>query len=118
MRFLMHDLHLNEDRATLKKILEKSLPRTEQDVMLVYVSVTGLKSGNYLEQNYVKKIMPHEIYGERWSAIQVSTASSLCAVVDLVMTNPSKYKGFILQEEFSLSAFLKNRFGFIYNGEE
>lgn len=41
IRFLMKDLQLNEDRKTLKQILEKSLPRTDQDVMLLYVCVTG-----------------------------------------------------------------------------
>lgn len=114
MRFLMRDLQLNEDRATLKSILEKSLPRTDQDVMLLYVSATGEKGGSFFEESYVKKIEPMVIHEQKWTAIQISTASSLCAVVDLVLNNPSQYHGFILQEQFSLQEFLDNRFGSVY----
>lgn len=114
MRFLMFDLHLNEDRNTLKRILENSLPHTNQDVMLLYVSIMGEKSGENFEENYVNKLTPKTLFNRTWSAIQITTASSLCAVVDLVMNNPAAYKGFILQEQFSLDAFLNNRFGCIY----
>jgi saccharopine dehydrogenase-like NADP-dependent oxidoreductase len=115
MRFLMRDLQLNEDRLTLKRILEASLPWTDQDVMLLYVSVTGEKESSYYEKSYVKKIEPKEVNRKRWSAIQISTASSLCAVVDLVVNNPVKYRGFVLQEQIALGEFLSNRFGDIYS---
>lgn len=114
IRFLMKDLHLNEDRQTLKNILERSLPRTDQDVMLVYVAVNGQKAGSYYEQSYVKKIEPREMHGRKWSAIQVSTASSICAVADLVLHNPERYHGFVLQEQISFNDFMSNRFGTIY----
>ena len=42
MRLLMNGLKLNHDRDTLKRILENSVPRTLQDVVVVYVSVTGI----------------------------------------------------------------------------
>jgi saccharopine dehydrogenase-like NADP-dependent oxidoreductase len=116
MRFLMQDLYLNEDRATLKRILEKSLPRTDQDVMLLYVSVAGKKQGVYLEENYVNKLYPQTWFNKTWSAIQVTTACSLCAVVDLVLQEPQHYQGFIVQESFSLEKFLNNRFGKVYSG--
>lgn len=114
MRFLMKDLMLNDDRPTLKRILEKAVPRTDQDVMLLYVAVTGEKTGSYFEQSYVKKIEPKERFGRKWSAIQISTASSVCVIVDLVMQDRSKYQGFILQEQFSYNEFLSNRFGEVY----
>lgn len=111
IRFLMKDLLLNEHRSTLKAILERALPRTDQDVMLVYVAVTGEKSGQVFEESFVKKIEPKELHGRKWSAIQISTASSVCAIVDLVMHDPQRYHGFILQEQFSFHEFLSNRFG-------
>ncbi len=46
-----------------------------------------------------------------WSAIQVSTASGVCAVVDLVLSKKNKYHGLVLQEKFSLNDVLSNRFG-------
>lgn len=114
MRFLMNDLKLNYDRDTLKRVLENAIPKTSQDVVLVYVSVTGLQDKQYSEENYVKKFYPKTILGKRWSAIQLTTASALCTVVDLVTSQPGKYKGLIKQEQFSLNELLQNRFGQYY----
>ena len=114
MRFLMNDLRLNEDRGTLKRILEHAIPKTYQDIVIVYVSVEGIKRGELTERNYVKKIYPVEIAGLEWSAIQISTASGVCAVVDLVLGQANEYKGLVLQEKFQLADVLKNRFGCYY----
>jgi saccharopine dehydrogenase-like NADP-dependent oxidoreductase len=114
IRFLMQDLKLNQDRETLKRILENSIPRTYQDVVLVYVSVTGMQGYHFIEENYVKKFYPRTIDGVRWSAIQMTTASSICCSVDLVLNQPQDYVGFICQEQFSLQELLTNRFGEYY----
>jgi saccharopine dehydrogenase-like NADP-dependent oxidoreductase len=114
IRFLMNDLHLNEDRPTLKHILERVIPKTYQDIVIVYVSVDGIRHGELSEKSYVKKIYPQEICGLKWSAIQVSTSSGICAVVDLVMQRESEYKGLILQEKFHLNDVLANQFGAYY----
>ena len=114
MRFLMNDLKLNHDRDTLKKILENAIPKTFQDVVLVYVSVTGKQNNALIEENYVKKFYPKVIDGITWSAIQLTTASSLCAVVDIVLQNESCFKGLIKQEQFTLDQITQNRFGNYY----
>lgn len=114
MRFLMNDLRLNEDRETLKRIFEKAIPKTYQDVVLVFVSVTGHQDNQYIEQNYVKKFYPKTLGGHRWSAIQLTTASGICTALDLVLNNPEKYSGFIRQEQFALEDVLKNPFGEYY----
>lgn len=114
MKFLMNDLRLNEDRSTLKHILERAIPKTNQDIVIVYVSVEGIKKGVLTEKSYIKKIYPKEICGLNWSAIQVSTASGVCAVVDLVLGQANEYRGFVLQEQFELSHILENRFGMYY----
>ncbi|OGT46194.1 MAG: saccharopine dehydrogenase [Gammaproteobacteria bacterium RIFCSPHIGHO2_12_FULL_41_20] len=114
IRFLMNDLKLNDDRDTLKRILENALPKTYQDVVLVYVSVTGIQDQQFIEENYVRKFYPKKLGGQRWSAIQLTTASGMCAVVDLVLTQPRKYQGFVRQEQFSLDELVKNRFGEYY----
>jgi saccharopine dehydrogenase-like NADP-dependent oxidoreductase len=110
MRFLMNDLKLNEDRPTLKRILENSVPKTYQDLVAIYISVTGWKGNDYLEQNYCKKIYPKEIGGILWSAIQVSTASSICTIADIILSDKDHYSGFVLQEVISLETFLANPF--------
>jgi saccharopine dehydrogenase-like NADP-dependent oxidoreductase len=111
MRLLMNDLKLNHDRGTLKRILENAVPQTLQDVVIVYAAVTGKQDGELREENYVNKIYPQMIAGRLWSAIQVSTAAGITAVVDLVLENPVRYHGFIAQEQFRLTDILANRFG-------
>lgn len=114
IQLLMNDLKLNEDRQTLKHILENAIPKTTQDVVLIYVAVSGNKNGQLFEENYVQKIYPREIAGELWSAIQVTTASGICGVLDLVLESKTRRNGFITQESFSLQDFLDNRFGRYY----
>ena len=111
MRLLMNDLKLNQDRGTLKRILENAVPQTLQDVVIVYAAVTGMQNGELREENYVSKIYPQIIAGRLWSAIQVSTASGLCAVLDLVLTHPQRRTGLVTQESFRLPDILANRFG-------
>ncbi len=114
MRLLMSGLKLNHDRGTLKRILENAVPRTLQDVVVVYVSVTGLQDGELREENYVNKVYPQVIAGRLWSAIQVTTAAGVCAVVDLVLGDPEEQRGFVTQESFRLKDVLENRFGRFY----
>ena len=114
IHFLMQDLKLNQDRDTLKRILENAVPKTLQDVVLIYVSVTGKQRGELFEENYVKKFYPKKIVGRLWSAIQVTTASGLCAVADLVLQSSSSPKGFVTQESIRYKDFLENRFGQYY----
>ena len=114
IHFLMQDLKLNQDRDTLKRILENAVPKTLQDVVLIYVSVSGKQNGELYEENYVKKVYPQEISGLMWSAIQVTTAAGACAVVDMLFQREPRLAGFVTQETFSLSEFMANRFGQYY----
>jgi saccharopine dehydrogenase-like NADP-dependent oxidoreductase len=114
MRLLMNDLKLNQDRGTLKRILENAVPQTLQDVVIVYAAVTGTQDGELREENYVNKIYPQLIAGRLWSAIQVTTAAGITSVVDNVLEHPERYQGFVAQEEFRLTDILANRFGRYY----
>jgi saccharopine dehydrogenase-like NADP-dependent oxidoreductase len=111
MQLLMNDLKLNQDRSTLKRILENAVPQTLQDVVIVYAAVTGRQDGELREENYVNKIYPQLIAGRLWSAIQVTTAAGICAVADIVVTQPERFAGFVAQERFRLPEILQNRFG-------
>lgn len=114
MRFLMNDLKLNHDRETLKKILEKALPQTKDDVVIIYVSVKGIIQNQLQEKTYINKLYPKKVKEQSFSAIQMATASSVCAVLDLVVHNPKRYQGVVCQEQLSLEDFLNNRFGHYY----
>lgn len=114
MRLLMNDLKLNHDRDTLKRILENSVPQTLQDVVVIYAAVTGMQDGELREENYVNKVYPQTVAGRLWSAIQITTASGICSILDIVLTEPDQYHGFVAQEQFRLADVLKNRFGSFY----
>lgn len=111
IRFLMNELQLNEDRETLKRILQHAVAKTYQDLVIIYVSVEGMLEGELVEKSYIKKLYPKTIRGIEWSAVQVCTASSICAVMDLVLKTPKNYHGLVMQEQFQLPDFLANRFG-------
>ena len=85
IKLLMDDLELNQDRETLKRILENAIPKTLQDVVLIYVAVSGIKDEDFFEENYLKKIYPVQIGGKLWSSIQITTAAGICSVFDIIM---------------------------------
>lgn len=51
MKLLLEDLQLRDDPATLKDILRRSVPGTMQDVVLVFVTVSGLQRGQLLQNH-------------------------------------------------------------------
>jgi saccharopine dehydrogenase-like NADP-dependent oxidoreductase len=59
----------------------------------------------------VRKIYHQPLFGEEWSAIQLTTGAGVCAVVDLVFDGTLSTTGFVRQEQIALPAFLENRFG-------
>jgi len=110
MRFLLNTLKLNENRKVLKEILENALPTIEQDVVVMDICATGYKNGRLVEENIVKKYYPQKIGNKIYSALQVTTAASLCAVIDVVLRHPNKYKGFVYQETIDLDEIKKSVF--------
>ena len=113
--FLMNELRLNDRRALLKDILENAVPITLQDVVLIFCTVTGWKNGQLIQITDARKIYHGVCFGERWSAIQITTAGSLCAVLDLFLTKRLPESGFVRQEQVNLNDFLANRFGKCYD---
>lgn len=114
MRFLLDDLGLKRDQELLKSILRKSVPTTMQDVVLVFVTVSGLRDGKLVQEVFTRKIFAKHMDGLYESAIQSTTASGICTAVDLFREGKLPKTGFIRQEEIRLSDFLDNRFGKVY----
>jgi saccharopine dehydrogenase-like NADP-dependent oxidoreductase len=117
MKALLHDLRLKDRRDVLKDILERALPATMQDVVIVFVTVAGLRDGRLQQDTYARKIYSQVLAGKMRSAIQITTASSLCAMLDLLVAGTLPQTGFVRQEELPLAAFLANRFGRVYAAE-
>lgn len=112
IKFLMQDLELNNHREELHKILERSIPVTTQDVIVIYCSVNGKINGKFVEHTYVNKIYPMLISNIKWTGIQLTTAAGVCAAVDLTVN--TGINGFVHQEQLDLENILNNRFGSIY----
>ncbi len=111
MRFLLHDLRLSEQRELVKDILERALPITPQDVVLTFCTVSGERNGRFTQVSDARKIYDTTVHGQHWSAIQLTTAASVCAVMDLHAGGMLPSKGFVRQEQVPFEAFLENRFG-------
>jgi saccharopine dehydrogenase-like NADP-dependent oxidoreductase len=111
MKMLLEDLRLRDRRHLLKDIMEQSLPITHQDVVLIFVTATGMREGRLTQESYAKKIYAKEIRGHLMSAIQITTAAGICAMVDLMFDGRLPQQGFVRQEMCDLEPFLKNRFG-------
>ena len=95
----------------MKLIFERALPYTHEDVVLIVVTATGQIDGRFCQESYVNKVYNAEVGGQRWSAIQITTAAGLCAVLDLHVQGALPARGFVRQEQVALDGFLANRFG-------
>lgn len=111
MKALLNDLRLRERRDMLKDILENAVPITLQDVVIIFVTVTGMRAGQLVQDTYANKIYAAPVGGRIHSAIQITTASAICTVLDMLSAGDLPQSGLIKQEEIPLKAFLANRFG-------
>ena len=111
VKMLIRDLRLGQRREILKDVLEESVPMTHQDVVLVFVTVSGMREGRLTQESYAKKIYSKTVGGKLYSAIQVTTAAGICAMVDMMRDGTLPARGFVRQEEADLDKFLANRFG-------
>jgi saccharopine dehydrogenase-like NADP-dependent oxidoreductase len=114
MKALLNDLRLRDRRELLKDILENSVPVTLQDVVIVFVTVSGMRGGQLMQETYANKIYSAPLGGRVRSAIQITTAGGICAVLDMLSVGTLRQSGLIRQEEIALKPFLANRFGRYY----
>ena len=114
VKVLIRDLRLGQRRALLKDVLEASVPMTTQDVVLVFVTVSGMRNGRLTQESFAKKIYSATLGERLFSAIQITTAAGVCAMVDLHREGGLPSRGFVRQEDADLERFLANRFGRYY----
>jgi saccharopine dehydrogenase-like NADP-dependent oxidoreductase len=114
IRFLCNDLRLSERRKLFEDVLEHAVPVTSQDVVLVFVTVSGIQKAKLVQETYTKKVYHGKVGGTELSAIQLTTAAALCAMLDLHREGAIPRTGFVKQEDVPLSTFLANRFGRYY----
>lgn len=113
-KLLLQDFGLAGKRDVMKDLLETAIPNTEQDVVVVFVTASGLHGGKRTQVSFARKIYAQSWAGRPMTAIQITTASGVCAVVDLFLQGNLPRSGFIRQEQVVLREFLENRFGRAY----
>jgi saccharopine dehydrogenase-like NADP-dependent oxidoreductase len=83
-------------------------------VVIVFVTVSGKRGGQLVQETYANKVYAAPMGGRIRSAIQITTAGGICAALDLLREGYLPQSGLIKQEEIALQAFLANRFGRVY----
>ncbi len=114
MKMLLQELGMKSDQENLKAILRRSIPLTMQDVVLVFVTVSGECEGKFVQEVFARKIFADRSESNPMSAIQITTAAAICAAVDLFGEGKLPQQGFIRQEQVALPDLLANRFGSAY----
>lgn len=115
MRFLIDEMKLGKNNGEpLKKLMNSAIPATNQDVVLIFVTVSGIKENRKIQETWTRKI-----YGDgNWSAIQLTTSAGICGMVELHRIGKMSKSGFIKQEDVDFDAFssvMKHKFKGIYS---
>ncbi|MFN0131353.1 MAG: saccharopine dehydrogenase NADP-binding domain-containing protein [Phycisphaerales bacterium] len=132
MKFLLQDLRLSAehaepgrrgvrfDRALAIDLLDQSIPKTVQDVVVVFINAIGTRAaGGALEQaNFMRSIRAVRMFGRVWPAIELTTAAGVCAMVDLHRLGKLRQTGLLRQEEIGLGEFNATTFGLAYEAPE
>jgi saccharopine dehydrogenase-like NADP-dependent oxidoreductase len=118
VKILIRDLRLGRHRGILKDVFEAAIPMTTQDLVLIFVTVTGQKNGRLTQETFVRKVYARQVKGKLLSAIQLTTAAGVCTMVDLMVAGKIPGRGFVRQEQVPLDLFLGNRFGRHYETME
>ena len=83
----------------------------DDDVVHIHVSAEGTLDGRLSRSEFVRSYYPLEIDGRTWRAISWTTASSVCAVIEMVNSGKLPDKGFLHQEKVPLDEFLETENG-------
>jgi len=111
MRLIMRELRLGEHPRQLEQILERALPMTDADQVVIHISAVGEQAGRLVERSYARTILHQEIDAKSWGAIQITTAAGVCGVLDLLLEGKLPQSGFVRQEQVPYRDFVSNRFG-------
>ena len=110
MKFLLNDLNLSQKQDLLTQIFDQEVPLTFSDVVVVYVNSVGNEEGGLLQRSFVKKIYAGTVGGRPLSALQLSTAAGVVAIIELFARGllPA---GFVKQESIALDQFFDTQWG-------
>ena len=112
MRFLLKDLRMDQNIELFTSFFEKYVPRTLRDMVLLYIRVQGIRNGVMTERSYRK-----QFFANGCTAIEMTTASSLCAIVELWARSKIQKIGLLRQEHVNWDDFVATRHGALFHGK-
>lgn len=101
IKLLMQEMHLKDDPQALYQLFKKNLPHTLKDYVVCHVALHKSLSQKTISHSWSKIFYPCEWYGKTRTAIQLSTALSACAMVEIVLGSPTMYQGYIEHHRFT-----------------
>jgi saccharopine dehydrogenase-like NADP-dependent oxidoreductase len=111
MKFVLQDLNLAARPALLTEIFDQEVPLTDNDVVVFYVNALGTgASGGVQQRSYMRKMRGQKVEGESFSAIQLTTAAGLLAMLEL-FAGGKLPRGFVRQEGVPMQDFLATHWG-------
>ena len=116
MKFLLQDLNLASQQELLRQIFDQEVPLTDNDVVVFYVNAVGVLEGELVQRSFVKKMRGETVQGRKLSAIQLTTAAGVVAVLDL-FARGALPRGFVKQESVTLPQLLGTQWGGRVYGE-
>ena len=110
IKLLFNDFHLRENPKALKEIFERSIPISYQDMVLVFISVSGKINEKFVEKVFTRTVFSQNINDKHFTAIQLTTAGSVCALVDMHANDQLPQKAFIRQGDVDFKKYKVNDF--------
>lgn len=111
IKFLKDELGLSNEFRTYVDLFNKYVPSTKQDVIYILINVSGLIDGKLCVDTYTKKIESTESA----TAIQISTASGVLAVIDSWCRDDiTNAGGWVKQEELNFGSVWNSKYSTCY----
>ncbi|MEN2978250.1 saccharopine dehydrogenase C-terminal domain-containing protein [Tistrella bauzanensis] len=111
MKLLLEDLKLRDRRDLLEQVLEASVPTTDQDVVVLSVSVDGMVHGRLTRKSWTREVGARDVAGMHMSAIRLTTAAGVAAVIDMLAAGQLPQQGLVRHDHIDADTLLANRFG-------
>lgn len=110
MQLILNDFGLRDNKELLAEIFRQNVPYTTDDIVIIYISCSGEIDGKVCRKTYIKKITGRS----GLSAIELTTASGVCGVIEIYLRGSFTKAGFIKQEDCSFTDLKSTSFGGIF----
>jgi len=107
---LMDDFGMRKRADLFRMIMENGLPIIDNDLLIFFITVSGLRNGRRAQESYVRRIYVQELASGPYGALQSTSAAATCAGIDLVASGRLATPGHVRQEDIDYDTFMGNRF--------